>query len=188
MIFLLGTCHSIQSEWNEPGTKLSAKLYRFRNYLANAALSNGVTGIAEEFNRDGESSQHKTIAQEIAESSKPPLKYIQCDPDLKERQGLGIPDDSEILRNIPPELIGKALDEYRDAELLRYFPAREKFWLERIRQIPSSSVLLVCGANHVPTFACRLTETGNPWHILIFNWWAADDREHGPLPFDERPI
>jgi hypothetical protein len=186
MIYLLGTQHSIQTEQKAPGQHLSDKLGRFRTFVKSAAQSKRVYGIAEESNDEIENIRGNSIARLVAESGQPPLIYIPCEPNTQERRALGIADDPVI--HAPHDLSGQELEVYRDAELLRYFPAREKFWIERLHQFPLASVLFILGANHVRTFACRLVENGIPWHIVSFDWVASDDREHGQLPLDQQSI
>lgn len=187
MIYLLGTDHSIQWEPSTPAPHLSAKLERFGIFIQNAAQLHEVDGIAEESSHEVEILRGKSIARRVAETAKPSLVYIPCEPSRQERKALGIPTDVDILRNAPREL-GPELEAHRAAELLRYFPTREKFWIERLRQFPLPSILFVLGANHVQTFTRRLAESGIPWEIVSLDWQASDDQEYGALPLDFRPI
>jgi len=181
MIFLLGTSHSLQTESADAGPFLKAKRGRFRAHVEETVRSNNVAGIAEETNSELEARDGKSIARLVAEEMRPPLDYIACEPSSEERRALGIPTSDEINMN--------ALRATgRDAELQKYFPVREKFWIDRLREQPLDSILFVCGANHVRTFCGRLTEQGFPCRILCFDWEAADDQEHGAIPLEERLI
>ena len=189
MIYLLGTQHSIQTEWNEPGPNLSAKLERFKTYVADAARSNMVAAIAEEANHEvEEKNKNKSIARLVAESMDPHLQYVPCDLNSEQRRALGIPTGDEIVRSIPEGASVDAWTQYRDAELLKYFPPREKFWIETLRRLPVRQVLFVCGSDHMRTFPCRLIENGIACRIICFDWFASDDDQYGVLPFEERPV
>lgn len=185
MIFLIGTNHKIQTECESPSPCLQDKFNRFKHYVNATACLNKVAAIAEETSLELERKEGKSIARCIAESMQPPLGYVPCDPDSTERKRLGIPTGIEIYNNRPPELpIMEEWVTYRDAEVLKYFPAREEFWIERIRPLLPGPVLLICGANHVRTFPSRLGDI--QYEILIPDWWEADDEIYGELPMDER--
>ena len=165
---------------------MSARYSRFRAYVESAVRTNQVAGIAEEaIHEEGDG---RSIAMLVAEGLQPPLPYIPCEPGHEQRAAMGIPTDTQILQNRPLELLGRDLAAYRDAELRRYFRLREKYWLERIQKARLRSVLLVCGANHVPTFTCYLAENGISSRIVIADWCASDECGHGPIPLKERPI
>ena len=168
MVYLLGVCHRVQTQPEGAGLYATTWHARFRSYVTDAVLANNVTTIAEETNDKIESAAGKSIARLVAESMSPPIQYIPCEPSIEERRALGIPNE----------------DESEEAELLKYFAIREKFWIERLRKVLLDSILLVCGANHVPTFSCRLTDAGIPSHVVTFNWCDADEQEHGPLPWE----
>ena len=188
MIYLLGTSHFIQFERVSPGLHLSAKIKRFRTYVADAVRAHTATAIAEESNGEIEESRGASIARHIAEDMQPALHYIPCEPSEHERRALGIPSHRAAIENARPEQSWLSREEYRDAVLLRHFPSREKFWMNRFREVAFTSVLFVCGVHHVSTFACRLTEAGIPWQVICFDWWASDDCENGRLPLDEQPL
>jgi hypothetical protein len=103
------------------------------------------------------------------------------EPSSEEREAMGIPDGEQTNMRAKSEA-------ERDAELLKYFPTREKFWIERLRQRPLHSVLFVCGVHHVRTFFRRLIEKGFSCRVLCFDWASADEHEHGAIPLEERPI
>jgi hypothetical protein len=189
MIYLLGTRHSIQTEWDSPGPQLSARFGRFKAFLGDAVESTKVAAIGEETNLEIEGRTNKeSIARLIAEGMHPPLLYVPCEANSEERKALGIPTAEEILDRCRREGIGGDFEQCRDSELLKYFPLREKFWIERLRQVAVWPVLFLCGPDHIRTFSCRLTENGIPCKIISFDWWASDEIEHGVLPLEERPI
>ena len=189
MIYLLGTRHTIQTESKESGPKLSAKYERFKKYVADAACSNTVAAIAEETNYELEE-QHgrKSIARLVAESMDPPLQYLPCELNRDERRALGILTGDEVVHSISQGVSVEAWTQHRDAELLKYFPIREKFWIENLRRLSVQQVLFVCGPDHMRTFSCRLIENSIPCQIICFDWWALDDEQHGVLPFGETPL
>ena len=189
MIYLLGIRHSLQTEWDCPGQNLSAKFERFKSFLTNTVRSTKVAAIAEETNQEIEDrTNKKSIARLIAEGMHPPILYVPCEANSEERKALGIPTCEEILDRCRSQGMCDALEQCRDSELLKYFPLREKFWIERLRQVADCTTLFLCGPNHIRTFSCRLTENAIPCKIISFDWWASDEMEYGVLPLEERPI
>lgn len=189
MIYLFGLTHTIQTELDSPGPRLSEKYGRLKAFLSDAIHSNTVVAIAEETNLEIEDhKKKKSIARIIAEGMHRPLPYMPCEPNSDERKALGIPTGEEIIDRCLREYNGDALGQCRDSELLKYFPLREKFWIERLRQVAVSPILFVCGPDHIRTFSCHLTENGIPCKIISFDWCASDETEYGVLPLDEMPI
>ncbi|MHB8472240.1 MAG: hypothetical protein ACYDC8_05190 [Gammaproteobacteria bacterium] len=189
MIYLLGITHTIQTEWDNPGPHLSARFGRFKTFLSIAVHSTMVAAIAEETSHEIENrTNKKSIARLIAEGMHPPLFYVPCEANSEERKALGIPTAEEILDRCRCEGIGDTLEQCRDSELLKYFPLREKFWIERLRQVAVSPILFLCGPAHIRTFFCRLTENGIPCKIISFDWEASDETDFGVLPLEEMPI
>ena len=187
MIYLLGTRHYVQWKWDNPGPQLLAKFDRFAKYIADSVRKNTIAAIAEETNHETDKAKGtQSIAKFIAEGMKPPLYYLPCEPSSEERSALGILTADEITNNA--RLTDGALQQYRDAEILKYFPPREKYWIERLRRLPLRPVLFICGANHIQTFFPRLIDNGMPSQVISSDWCESDDNEYRPLPIEERPI
>lgn len=189
MIYLLGIRHPLQTEWDRPGPNLSKRFERFKSFLSDTVRSTMVAAIAEETNQEIENrTNKKSIARLIAEGMCPPILYIPCEANSEERKALGIPTDEEIHNRCRDPGRSEGLEQCRDSELLKYFPLREKFWIERLRQVVVGATLVLCGPDHIRTFFCRLTENGIPCKIISFDWWELDEKEYGVLPLDETPI
>ena len=190
MIYLLGLRHSMQTEWDSPEPHLAAKFERLKAFLSETVRSTAVEAIAEETNQEFENcSGKKSLSRLVAEASSPPLRYVPCEPNSAERKALGIPTAQEIVdRCRTSGCVDDRLEQCRDSELLKYFPAREKCWLERIRQVSVGPILLVCGPDHIRTFSCRLIESQIPFKVVSFDWCASDESKYGALPLAERPI
>jgi hypothetical protein len=191
MIYLIGITHTYQARWKTATPpSLSKKFDRFEVFLCDAVKSTNVAAIAEETSQEFENSHGKSIARNIAEDIHPQLIYVPCEANTEERKALGIPTADEItaecLRRWQSGEIDN-LEQCRDFELLKYFPPREKFWIERLRQVAASPILFLCGPNHIPTFFCRLIENGIPCKIFSANWDALDVKEFGELPLEEEP-
>ncbi len=162
---------------------------RFKSYLHDTVRSTMVAAIAEETNQEIENrTNEKSMARLIAEGMSPPILYVPCEANSEERKALGIPTDEEILDRCRGQGVSDPLEQCRDSELLKYFPLREKFWIERLRRVAVGATLFLCGPNHIRTFSCRLTENGIPCKIMSFDWWASGETEYGVLPLEERPI
>jgi hypothetical protein len=156
----------------------SPRRERFKRFIVETARRTGVDAVADETCDDVEAAQGGSIAKDAAASI--PLPYIRCDPNRRQREALGIPSDDEM---VTQACDAAGLDmAKRDAHLLRierkYYPVREKFWLDQIRGHRFRSVVLVCGADHVPTFTSTLTQAGILWDLPAFDWYEDDKRQN----------
>ena len=190
MIYLFGLRHSIQDDWDTAGPTLRGRLERLKTALADTVQSLKIVAIVEETSEEYEAKAgKKSLARLLAEGMVPPLSYQPCEPSTLERNALGIPTAQEIIERCRNDgYTDGSLEQCRDAELLKYFPQRERYWLKRLRRVAVRPVLLVCGPDHIRTFSCRLTESGMPCRVVTFDWWAMDEAVCGRLPLDETPI
>jgi hypothetical protein len=173
MIYLVGTCHSVQCRWPGAGPTLAPRISRFQSYIAKCVEEQSVVAAAEESNGDVEARNGPSIVRLFAEGLRPPMQYIACEMPVDQRLVRGIPTDAAFVS---------------DVELANHFPAREDFWIDCIREKAQASILLVCGANHVETVPARLANNGIARRVLCADWCASDDLANGEVPLDERPI
>jgi hypothetical protein len=140
MIHIIGTDHRKAKVWSDlirQGGDLdtcAAIVGRFENFLRDAATSFNATVFAEELSKQlveqlNAASVAKTVADELG------LQHVYCDPDLNERNALGV---------------GKHQDD------------REPIWMDRIRRFfPNEpSIIFVCGADHSLSFQSLLQRSG----------------------------
>jgi hypothetical protein len=117
--------------------------------------------IAEEDSEEalanrGQMSIAKSLASEFG------INHLFCDPTRTQRLAMGYRDgqglewdlfvhDNAGLSNREIQLKARAI------EIGRYFPMRERFWLERIGNHRDEDIVFVCGDGHVASF-CRLLD------------------------------
>lgn len=187
-IHLLGVAHWLQTSGNGASAGLMEKRNRFENYVRDVVQSKMVTAIAEETNVEIEARQGKSIARTIAESRSPPLLYAPCEMNSSERLHAGMPTGEEIIEKCISESSNADLEACRDAELRKYFPIREEYWIRSLRQLAVDSVLFICGASHIGSFSQRLIMNGIQCEVIDEDWGFKDDGEFGELSLEERPI
>jgi hypothetical protein len=116
----------------------------------------------------------RSVLQDLAQKHGVP--HCFCEPDRTQRADLGIRDESTIrievlLREQGPEEAEKEVARERR----RQFDQREDFWCARLAELPNGRVLLVCGANHVPTISERVRARGAQCEVLSAYWLAPGD-------------
>jgi len=125
--------------------------------------------IAEEWRQEHLDLYHtESIAKGIALENAIAHKF--CDPTYEERNAIGCEDTKAISnflkthnegRLSEPEIMLKA-----NAILIgRYFPVREKFWLDQLREVDGCHGAFVCGEGHVESFGRLLEANQIQWQV-----------------------
>lgn len=155
MIYLIGTRHDLQYtgargrgndiEEDEQTRK------RFKAYLREKALELEPSLIGEEFsqyvlNKKKAQSTVKPVAASLG------IKHRFCDPHPDTMVKLGIPHS--CLEDLSPE------------EKQINFRFREEYWLEEIRDRLGSTIIFICGTEHVESFGCLLNSEGIETAVL----------------------
>ncbi len=158
MIFIIGIRHTKQvGESKEP-----IYIATLESGLLNLIKEKSVTIIAEEFSIQVQNRDGQTPAQKIAIINN--LKYIFADPDEKEREKLGIKLRWDTAKNLgidinDPYITKEEINKINIAH--RHFDGlREKEWLKRIRDDANSSLIFICGIDHLKTFCELLNQQG----------------------------
>jgi hypothetical protein len=164
---LIGVAHRVQSVGT--GDQLNNDQNRLSNCLSHLVEQVNLAVIAEEQSLEGLGTS-LSIPQRIAE--KAGIEHRFCDPDSKQRVAMGYRDRHSIWEDLfasgdswnlsSPELDAKA----GAIEMVRYFPMREKVWLERLADHAHSEVAFVCGNAHIEGFTKLLNESGIPSRIV----------------------
>jgi len=163
---LLGMNHSHQLFGQKDGD--SAALY---SHLSNLLLSRRYDAIAEELNEEAITQWgcNESTARKAANAFGVP--HCFCDPDSSERVGIGIPSCENLKKILG---IGKFADQKAtaklDAAVKRFWPVREEFWLNRLRQLRCSHALFILGADHVPSFSALLEREAIGFECLNPHW------------------
>lgn len=180
MIHIIGTRHALQvwTAGKRKGESLEAKakdVEAFERYLTDAARSLKADLIAEEDNEEwitrhgqGASSVAQGIARKLG------IAHLFCDPDTAERRAMGLKTGDELIAHAASiaNRTGQDFVDVHDAEREKQFPAREAFWLERLKACERNkrSIIFACGAGHVDSFKALLNAEKVPARIICRDW------------------
>jgi len=162
MIYLLGVDH-IKSQWEYQNGSNKEFVSPFTNILRRHIKGLKVTVIAEELNQESLDQQgvETSTAQKVAEEFC--IKHIFCEPSAKERIKLVILSKEEISRQLLHKELWQIPDDTVEQQLInkdhqKYFPKRERFWLDKIMNLKEEIILFICGKSHVESFRKLLEE------------------------------
>jgi hypothetical protein len=100
------------------------------------------------------------------------IEHILCDPNKNQRRDLGYRDgmELEISTFMSAEGWGMSSDEIhlraRATEMGRYFPVRERFWLDQLGERWKRDGVFICGNAHIEGFTELLKARGIPFRIV----------------------
>jgi hypothetical protein len=166
MIYIIGVNHQTQY-WDGSD---SLFLLSLRDWGSTLMLSL----IAEELNQEAIDRQQALTRQTLASVAQRAASILGvehrfCDPNTSERADLKIPTTSEVRENLGLR-VGQHEDLVEKEEMRRYWPLREKFWLDRIRDKSKEGILFVCGVSHVESFLSLLEANGLEAVVLHKDW------------------
>jgi hypothetical protein len=164
MIYLIGIDH-IKSQWEYQNGSNKNFVSSFTNILRRHIKGLKVTVIAEELNQECLDQQGvaTSTAQKVAEEFC--LKHVFCEPPVGERTKLGILSKEEISRQLYHKELWLIPDDSLEQQLIneehqKYFPKRERFWLDKIENLKEEIILFICGKSHVERFKKLLEGRG----------------------------
>lgn len=164
--YLIGTNHAHQLEGHKDGNSVA-----LGEYLSAFCSDNGVDLLAEELNEEAvakwkaDGSVAKSVASRLS------ISHLYCDPNLEERQRLGTLTHSEAAKKLGfGSYWAREKDALVEAEVRKTWPARESFWLEKLRQVMFTRCVFVLGAKHVVTFGDLLASQGIAVHVAQSDW------------------
>lgn len=165
MIYILGVAHRAQSR--KPGGQKTEAQQFFEFCLRRTVLEVRPAFIGEEDNEDfladrGEISIAEEIAVELG------IEHRFCEPNKKERSAIGSKNFMTIALDLAhtESLSNDELEcKARAVEIARYFPVRERSWLERLKDCRSAVCIFVCGDVHLRSFGSLLTTEGIPFEV-----------------------
>jgi len=142
LAYLIGVDHRIQYTNASCGPEWRADIKALEDYLADKALELNVDLLAEEFNEEYLVRDRATGCTVRDAAGRVEKQHIFCEPDAAEREAkkLNTPD------------------------------LRESFWLDRLLKLGASSLLFVCGNDHLKSFSKKLNAAGFETTILSENW------------------
>lgn len=139
----------------------SADWSAFEQYLLAYTASEDIDLIAEELSNEAIRKWKATdsVARHVAQRLG--VRHLFCDPESGQRRALGIRSLDEIAAELEPlGQVGLAEAKKREAWLMR-----ERFWLERLREVPFRACVFILGSQHVESFALLLRSEG--WEAAV---------------------
>lgn len=168
MFYLIGVAHRAQAKTR--GCELTEAQGAFAACLRHAVEEIRPDLIAEENSEEALATNRQTsIAKEVADEAE--IEHRLCDPNQEQRQAIGYVDGATMEMAMFMSNEGSLSDDEirnkaRAIEIARYFPLRERFWLDRLEDYCNRDVLFICGDAHVQTFARLLEREGTPCRVL----------------------
>lgn len=165
MIYLIGVEHGVQCQTK--GAAETPEHTEFRTCLEQAIGVHKPILIAEEFNEESLQTREMTrqapqepFTKKIADGAG--IRHKFCEPDLKTKLALGYQGTSGWLHHID-EMWDQVTEPKRTLlagalEVLKDFPAREQYWLNKMQGALKESVIFVCGDGHIESFGTLLHE------------------------------
>jgi len=167
MFHIIGVAHRAQVI--RPGNELTEDQKRLSRCLSRLVKEFRPALVAEEQSAEG-LGENQSIPQQTAASAG--IEHRFCDPDSKQRAAMGYRDRQAIGLEIflssegwdlsPAEIEAKA----GAIEIARYFPMRERFWLDKLVDRADSEIAFVCGDAHIEAFVDLLNERRIPSRLV----------------------
>lgn len=142
LAYLIGVDHRIQYTNASCVAEWRADIKALEDYLADKAVELNVDLLAEEFNEEYIVRNHATGCTVRDAAGRVEKQHVFCEPD----------------------------DAEREAKKLNTPDLRESFWLVRLLKSGASSILFVCGDDHLTSFSNKLNAAGFETTILSENW------------------
>jgi hypothetical protein len=164
MLCIIGLAHRAQTRRH--GAELNDAQKKFITCLRGTVETVRPAFIAEEFSEEALAEiSGDSIAKEIALESG--IQHRFCDPNSDERYAIGYRDYPSIFMGLNEELSDEERHcKARAIEICRYFPLREEFWLERLKEFHGKDGVFVCGDGHIESFTHRLDANQIPFVIV----------------------
>ena len=144
----------------------------FERYLLSYTTSEGIDLIAEELSNEAIRKWKATdsVARHVA--YRLGVRHLFCDPESGQRKALGICSLDETATEIEPLgpfSLAKHI-ELAEAKEKEAWLIRERFWLERLREVPFSACVFILGSQHVERFAWLLRSEEFKTVVVEKNW------------------
>jgi hypothetical protein len=162
MLHIIGLNHRAQAR--KPGAEFTEEQQTLAECLRHTIEGVRPAVIAEEDSEEALAKRGKaSIVKEIADEKK--IEHRFCNPTEKQRKAIGYRDGQSLeLELFMNDAEGLTNDEIfcraRAIEIGRYFPIRERFWLEQLDGCRDAHVVFVCGDLHVESFG-RLLDSNS---------------------------
>jgi hypothetical protein len=163
MVYLIGVAHEAQaSSSGKPENEVQGL---YTGALERTIISVRPRIVAEEYNEEAEQeNKRRSIGKQVAVALG--VEHRFCDPNRTERQQIGYFGPQELHLQIsmhdPNWNISNEEAQAKGWAICigRYFSVRERFWLEKIRDVVNEEVVFVLGDGHVASFTKLLANEG----------------------------
>jgi hypothetical protein len=163
MIHLIGVAHKEQA--SSSGVPETEAQERYADVLQRTMVAVRPRLVAEEYSTEAEEEyKRRSIGRPIATALG--IEHRFCDATKAERKQIGYVGTQELHLMIsmhdPNWNISNEEAEAKAWAICigRYFVIREKFWLDKIRDVADQDVVCVVGDGHVESFTKLLTDEG----------------------------
>jgi hypothetical protein len=168
MLYIHGVNHNTQHFGSGHDVAGGKELSRFVRHLC---CEREVAVIGEEFSEEAcesnsvSASSCQVIAEELG------LIHVFCDPNSRDRELLGIPSQRQLVEEVKNELglsvvMGPEPNALYDKKAAEYHCVRERYWLGKLNPYRPSTILFVCGSEHINSFSALLDEQDWPHEIV----------------------
>ncbi len=157
MLHIIGLAHRAQVR--KPEAEMTEAQRTFACRLRSTIEEVRPVFIAEEESEEHLAErQEVSIAKEIADEKG--IEHRFCDPIRAERRAIGYRDGQSIeIEMFMRDRVGLSSEEIhnkaRAIEIGRYFPIRERFWLERLNGCHDRDAIFICGDGHIKSDSFR---------------------------------
>jgi hypothetical protein len=168
MLHVIGLAHRAQAQKRE--AQLTEAQKAFVDCLRRTIENVRPAFIAEEDSEEALADRHEiSIAKEIAGEKR--IEHRFCDPTREQRRAIGYVDGQTLeIEIFMQDKRGLAREEIRNKaraiEIGRFFPIRERFWLERLNGCRDRHAVFICGDGHIDTFGRLLDSDGVPYKVV----------------------
>ena len=140
--YVVGVDHRIQYTNANCGPEWRSDIHQFEDYLVEQARKLDVDLLGEEFSEEQVQQNHATGCTVRDAARRADRRHLFLDPDREERVAAGILTSEQ----------------------------REQEWLRRLRGADARRLIVVCGEDHVDSFAVKLGHAGFRTTVLGRKW------------------
>src|SRR5258708_6266900 len=168
MLHIIGLNHRAQAR--TPGSELTDEQRLLSDCLLRTIEQVSPAFVAEEDSEEALTKRGKvSIAQEIADKKR--IEHRFCDPTDSQRKTIGYRDGQSLeVEMFMQDREGMSNDEIfcktRAIEIGRYFPIRERFWLQRLDGCKNIDAVFICGDLHIDSFVKLLDMEGVEYKVV----------------------
>lgn len=200
MIHIVGVDHRVQ--WMRVPTGISSHsvpkaiqdgINCYLSTVREKVFALNVTVFAEEYSQElhdnkGTQSTFLDLKQEIERTTGSKIGHLFIEPTCDEKKARNYKELEDLKTVLTTRLGSEPKDEVIRAHCIAHqFPIRERFWVDRLRNYFSSSILLVCGEIHTYTLPRLLACEGIDHRIVAHGIGVrhSDDADHRGLRYAE---